>query len=823
MSPESSRNSSGRALFAVIVALFFLSGASGLVYQVIWVRLLTRVFGTTTFAVSALLAAFMGGLGLGSYVAARFLVRRRSPLLLFGLLELGVGVYAVSLLEILPLAESLFLSMARGGALSPFAEASLKVVLSFLLLLPPTTLMGASLPLLVKQTAHELGYLGRKSGGLYALNTFGAAFGCFAAGFYAIPSLGLSGTTLLAASINASVGIAAAALHARLGPAESAPPPESEPAPAGPLLLVFVAFAASGFVAIGLEVVWTRLFTLVFKGYTYSFSAMLTVLLLGIALGSLLFAPIADRSGDRRSLFGTLQVAIGVSAVLAAPLFLVAESFVRYATAVLGFDWSAQALAKFLVSLAILIVPTFLFGAQFPVVTRLATANVEGAGGRVGELYAVNVAGGILGALLTGFVLLPVLGTQKSLLLLSLALLASGVALLVGTRRRALAVAAAAAALTVGLSWDVSRKLHESWLTGEETVGFYREGADATVMVAENPPRVNEDKRILVNGSSASNSTHYGLSVNRIQGCIPFFFERMPGKVLATCFGTGITFGTLSQFGVDRIDGVDISPEVIAAAPRFGEQNYGVASQGRVTLHIDDGRNFLLKSTDRYDVITMEPMPPALAGVSDLYTREFYELCRERLAEGGIVSQWVPLYYLGLEDVRILYRTFAESFPHVLVFFYHFDTFLVGSYQPLRISADKFADRLRSERLIADLEQIGLASSERMLGTFLMDRAAVLEFAGGAPVMTDDLPYVEFSGPKSFDLSTTAYNYLAVTEHATSGRPYLAPASDPAFEHVGQAIDLLFEQNRDKWKAAREAQARRDRAREKAKAAGAID
>jgi spermidine synthase len=682
------------------------------------------------------------------------------------------------------------------------------------------------LPLLVKQTAHELGYLGRKTGGLYALNTLGAAFGCFAAGFVAIPALGLSATTLLAASINGSVGIAAIGLDALLDRPGAPTEPDKSPAGTGasaPLALVFIAFAASGFAAIGLEVIWTRLFTLVFKGYTYSFSAMLTVLLVGIALGSLLFAPIADRCVDRRSLFGTLQVSIGVSAVLAAPLFLVAERFVRYATAVFGFDWSAQALAKFLISLAILIVPTFLFGAQFPVVSRLATSNVEGAGGRVGELYSANVAGGILGALLTGFVLLPALGTQKSLLLLSLALVASGLLLLGGNRRRGFGAVAAVVALGVGLSWDVSRKLHEGWLTGEETMGFYREGADATVMVAENPPRVNEDKRILVNGSSASNSTHYGLSVNRIQGCIPFFFERMPGKVLATCFGTGITFGTLSQFGVERVDGVDISPEVIAAAPRFGDENYAVVSDGRVSLHIDDGRNFLLKSTDRYDVITMEPMPPALAGVSDLYTREFYELCRERLAPGGIVSQWVPLYYLGLEDVRILYRTFAESFPHVLVFFYHFDTFLVGSFEPLQLSPEKFAERLRSAELIADLEQIGLASSEQMLGTFLMDRAAVLSFAGDAPVMTDDLPYVEFSGPKSFDLSSTAGNYLAVTEHATSGRPYLASAGDPAFDYVADEIDLLFERNRVKWKSAREAQARRDREREKAKALGAID
>jgi spermidine synthase len=823
---------SPRGLFSIVVALFFLSGASGLVYQVIWVRLLTRIFGSTTFAVSALLAAFMGGLGLGSYLAGRFLSHRPSPLRLFGLLELGVGAYAVSLLTLLPSAESAFLSIAAGNGLSRLGESLLKIALSFALLLPPTMLMGASLPLLVQQSVTKLGSLGRRTGALYAVNTLGAAAGCFAAGFYGIPLWGLATTTFAAASINAFVGLCAIGLSLvdrneggeRQGDTDRAVPADASP-PA--LLFVFLAFATSGFAALGLEVIWTRLFTLVFKGYTYSFSAMLSVLLIGIALGSFVFARRADRARDvkaRKELLGGLQIAIASAVVLGAPLFLTTERFVRLSTIYFGNDWSVAAAAKFAASFAILIVPTLLFGAQFPVASRLATASVGSAGGQVGLLYGVNVLGGIAGALVTGFVLLPLLGTQKSLWLLAGALAATGFALigLRPFRPARLAFAVVPAVLAAVFSWDVSRRLHESWLVPDERIGFYREGAAATVMVAEYPPGVKKGKRILVNGSSASNSTQYGLSVNRIQGCIPFIFERMPKRVLATCFGTGITFGTLAQFDVERIDGVDISPEVIEAAPRFGAQNYDVVGQERVKIHIDDGRNYLLKSIERYDVITMEPMPPALAGVSDLYTREFYRLCRERLHPGGIVSQWVPLYYLGLDDVRMLYRTFAESFPYVLVFFYNFDTFLVGSDQPLLLSAEMFSARLLSDRLTADLSAIGLSTPERMLGTFLMDRPAVLRFAGSAPILTDDLPYVEFTGPKAIDLSTTAHNYLAVTEHATSARPYLAPSDDPAFAGLAADLEALFEDNQVRWSMAREAQARRDRELERARALGLV-
>ena len=823
MSPTDERPSARYWPFLLVLALFFLSGASGLVYQVIWVRLLTRIFGTTTFAVSALLAAFMAGLGLGAALASRYLMKVRHPLRWFGALEIGIGLYALALNAMLPAGEGLFLGLVSNLGLSIVGENFAKVALAFIVLVPPTTLVGASLPLLVKQSVNSLSTVGLRTGTLYAINTFGAAGGCFVAGFYTIPLWGMESTTQLAAAVNSFVGLAAITLSFLIAEPEPESsldePDESERSKTtSKLRWAVAAFTVSGFAALGLEVVWTRLLTLVFKGYSYSFTAMLTVFLIGIALGSVAFARAADRTRDPEALLGILQIAIGVSVTAFTALLVFSDDSRALLHYEFGYDFTGHMLAKFFIALVVLGVPTFLFGAQFPVVSRLATDEAHTAGRRVGLLYAMNVVGSILGALVTGYILIPLVGTQTSLRLLALSMVATGIALVLKRSQLSApskrAIVAAAVVLVVVLvvitPRDLSLHLHREWLQDGEIISHYEEGASATVMVGRFPGD-DSAKRILINGSSASNSSSYGLSVNRVQGSIPFLFDRMPKKVLAACFGTGITFGTLSQFDIEQMDGVDISPEVIRAAGQFREENYDVLNNDRVTIHIDDGRNFLLKSRENYDVITMEPMPPALAGVADMYTKEFYDLCKDHLTPGGVVSQWVPMYFLTLDDMKMLYQTFADAFPYVMVFYYTLDSFLVGSDEPLRLSPAAFEERLVSKQLARDLAAIELRSPEDLFSAYLMGRDAMLRFAGDAPIVTDDHPLVEFTAPTAVDLSTTSTNYLSVTEYAESVAPLL---NGVVSNELHTTLVERFEQQEWLWKSARDKAAeRRERAR----------
>ncbi len=569
-------------------------------------------------------------------------------------------------------------------------------------------------------------------------------------------------------------------------------------------------FALSGFCALGLEVVWTRLMTLVFSGYTYSFSIMLTVVLAGIATGSLIAAALADRSPDPLRLFGQLLVAIAVAVLATAPLFLYAEAWVRALVPHLGGGWAGQAAAQFVVGFLILFLPTFLFGATFPVVSRVAARSLDRLGRTVGHLYSANVAGGAIGSFAAGFLLVPGLGSESTLRLLACALLLLGIGLLAAspatTPRVRMANALgggllALAAVAVSPP-DLSRAIHRAWLRPGERMTFYREAAGGTVMVGERFTKdAGLDKRILISGTSASNSSHYGLRVNRIQGVLPFLFERAPRRVLGICFGTGVTFGTAAELA-ERLDGVEIVPDVVRAAPRFGPENYEVAASPRARIHFDDGRNFLLKTRERYDAVTMEPMPPALAGVVDLYTREFYSLCRSRLVPGGLVSQWVPLYYLGPDDVRMLYRTFAESFPHALVFISNYDTFLVGSDEPLRLSRRGFEERVRSVRLQHDLELLGLRRPDQMFGTFLLGREAMLRFAGGVPVLTDDLPYVEFTSPKYASLDSAFSNLRALTVHAESAADHLEAEEGGSASAFRAALAVEEQRTRETWREA---------------------
>jgi spermidine synthase len=544
------RDPRGRSwTYPVLLALFFLSGACGLVYQVVWLRKLSLVFGTTTFAVSAVISSFMAGLGLGSYVSGRFLAQRGRALQLFGAMEMGVGLYALALPALLSVVERSFTRAVGGLGVSAYGESLLKLGLSFLVLLLPTCLMGATLPLLAEHTVERFGHLGTRVGRLYALNTLGAAAGCFAAGFAAIPLLGVMGTTWAAAALNFTVGGVALLLGRERAPAETgADPPGALPPlyPPETLRWAIVAFAVSGFAGLGFEVVWTRLITLVFTGTTYAFTTMLSVYLVGIAAGSLAFGRVADRSRDPLRLFGFLEIAIGVSVLTMAQLFPRAESWVARLVPALGGGWFGEAAAKFLVGAALLILPTFLFGTTFPVASRTAARSLAGLGATIGRLYAANVAGGIAGAVAAGFVLVPVIGTDHTLRTLCGALLVLGLILVAASplataRGKGAAALLAAAGVALALatrSADVSQSIHQQWLKPGERVGFYREGVEGTVIVMETPAF----KRILVNGSQATNTGLVGLSINRLQGVLPFLFARLPGRVLAICFGSGMTF-----------------------------------------------------------------------------------------------------------------------------------------------------------------------------------------------------------------------------------------------------------------------------------------
>lgn len=765
----------GIFVFAAILLFFCISGACGLLYQVVWTRKLVLLFGTTAYAVSTVLSIFFLGLGLGSFWGGRLADRTQRPLFLYGVFEIVIGLWALLFIVGIGAGESAVVAVLR--LVSSARETGLVVrgLLAVVTLIVPVTLMGATLPLLSKFVTTER-VRGLRIGALYSINTFGAVAGCALTGFLLLATFGYTRTTVIGVAGNVGIGLLAILISRAIegrGAAILANTPKptlgapsigetrggtsSRPAALGVAKLVVLAFAVSGFSALALEVLWTRLLATCFIGTTYAFTTMLTTLLCGIGVGSAVASLFVDRSKHPVSLFGMVQLLFGLACLLG--LIQFAGFPERFASMQLdaGFDWLKLLRVKFFLSFLVLFPPTFLSGMTFPIAVKAVAKTRENVGESVGKLYAANTLGGVFGALAGGYVVLPSLGTQKGILLLGLVLCVMGALLILAcpTRRSAIKLLAVA----VGVAWvtvivmrlpsDVGLVMAKGPVPEGDKVIHYREGVEGTVAVSEPADNPTKSNRVLwINGVQATMAIEKGIRMNRLQGVLPLLFEHEPRTALFMCFGSGITCGMLAQGPFERIDAVEIARDVLEAAPLFEKDNLGVIDNPKVNFVVDDGRNFLLTTPNQYDVITFEPMPLALAGVSTFYTQEYYRLCLQHLTSGGLVSQWVPIHSLSPDLVHSLAYTFTTVFPEYCAWFINSDLFLIGSNQPLSVDYDLAMDRISTPEIQAALAQVGLGDTAELLTCFFMGKANLAEYVQGGSLVTDDRPWAEFVAPK---------------------------------------------------------------------------
>lgn len=759
-------------IFVLTLLFFFVSGTCGLLYQVVWTRKLVLLFGTTSYAVSTVLSIFFLGLGVGSIVGGRLADNHPRPLWRYGLFEIIVGLWAFVFILSVTYGEGVVVEILRLFEFNRGVGILLRALMALLLLFVPVVLMGATLPLLARFVNHEMRVQGMRIGTLYAMNTFGAVAGCFLTGFVLLAQFGYTRTTLIGAAANIIVGILAILLSKRY---ESNFLLDKTDSPAGsehmtnvavaqtPLLdkkrvaLVIAAFALSGFCGLALEVLWTRLLAILFLGTTYAYTTMLTTLLSGLALGSIFAALLCDRVRNPMALLGGVFMLCGVGSVLMMSWLAGMPEYIPAVVRGAMTNWDRVIFRTFLLCFAILIVPTFFLGMTFPLVVKSVSAGRPHIGRDIGRVYFANTIGGMLGAIAGGFLLIPLMGAHRGILLLALALLLMGVILVMNAPRLATAsrvTLAIGGVLLMGLAWqrapqDISQALNDGYIPEDHRVIHYREGVEGAVAVSEPlDAEEGEDRVLWINRVQATTSIERGVRMNRLQGVLPLLFDRDPQEVLFMCFGSGITAGTLALTDFERIDAVEISPEVLEAASFFEKDNLGVMDAPNVEFHVDDGRNFLLTTHNAYDVITFEPMPLALAGVSTFYTKEYYELCLERLKPGGMVSQWVPLHSTNPEVVRSLVATFTAVFPEYNAWFVNADLFLIGSNAPLHIDYPTLQTHFQRAGMAEVLADAGFPDPAEVIACFLMDHDALEAFTEGAPVMTDDRPWAEFIAPR---------------------------------------------------------------------------
>ena len=777
-------NPTRNPLFLAIPYLcLFVSGTASLVYELVWIRQLTLVFGGTLFAISAVLCAFMTGLALGAWGFVRYLNwqtrrgRTINPILLYGILEGLIGLYGLCFPLGLKLLEQIYpLALAGSVESGPFLHL-VEFSLSTLLMLPPTLLMGATLPIIghwsIGDKAHKIF---SNMSLLYGLNTFGAVFGCLYTQLYAIEQFGIRGTTGSAVAMNAFVLLLCIIYRREPETVEISRPPkkdrrrkveDDEPAPTRAVsILLLVIFIYSGMVSLSSEILWTRVLVFPMGSTLYSFALILATFLFSIALGSL----IAEKClGNSRWIlkFLLIEMGIGILGIGILPLLEQIPEWTARADQ-LFYDLENTAgrtlLVRSLFAFALMLPPTLGFGLLFPLANRIHLSLFGTVTGTLGNSYAFNTMGAVLGTVLTPFVFIPLFGIRFSLFaIFAVLILLSAIALAMyrDVRPGRFAVFLTMTGLLIfgGYSWSQpsvsTERLGDHNLARTEInvpkdqlrLLDYKEGDFTTLSVVEDTK--SGARTLYVNGFSTATVSESigGSAYMQAMGFVPMALHPDPKSALVVCFGTGNTLGTVSLFPGVQVDGVEIDRNVLSFAKWFSRWNHDVLDRPNTRIIVQDGRTFTRWTESQYDVITLEPMSPVQAGVVNLYSKEFYEQALDRLNPDGLMMQWLPLHLVGPEDARAIVKTFQEVFPHTSVWnsFLTRIVLLVGSREPIRLDKNRFDDLMRVQALKESAGQMGVRSFLDLTDFFLTDGDQLKPYLKDAPVITDNHPLLEFS------------------------------------------------------------------------------
>jgi spermidine synthase len=783
----------------VILGCFFLSGASGLVLEMLWTRLLTLVFGSTTLAVSTVLTAFMGGLGLGSYLAGRVADRLRNPVRAYALTEAAIGVYAL----LVPLVMLLYPALNRGLWRAFGDHYAILSVLRFCasagLLIVPTTLMGATLPILARhfvQRPWELRRVGLRIGTLYATNLFGAVAGAFLAGFVFLPTLGVRATNVVAASFNLTLAatiliarrlprfaetkpgaqaidelLEQAAADGQMTASDSLPPPIQLTPRARQVALA--AFAVSGATAMTLQVLWTRALAVLIGSSAYSFTLILLAFLVGLGSGSAVFGRASQRTANPVRWLAGLHLAIAGAIAVS---YLITDRLPLVFTWLLAsssFGVDGVLICQFALACLAVLPTTVLMGGVFPLTARIATAEIDTVGKDIGNAYALNTVGAIVGSFVSGFVILPKLGLQKGIYLVAVCGLGLAAALFacapgLARRRRRLGVGVAVVGALVGLAlprWNlmlfssgffrvsiardyIYRKLHKKeWKYPE--LAFYEDGIATTVSVDRWGKTLS-----LKNNGKVDASNEGDMPTQITVGLLPLLLYPgdHPPKVALIGYGSGVTAGAITQYPIGSLELVELEPAILQRASHlFDDVNHRPLDNPLVTAHAGDGRNFLTQRTDRFDVIVSQPSNPWLTGVSNLFTREYFRDIKRRLAPGGIFCQWAQLYELAPWNIKTIYRTVREEFSYVYVFAAEdlsSDTILIATEKPLTLDLHTVERAFSHPATRAEAKRGLIESAHDVFAYLLLAPDELESFTTGSPDNTDDNARIEFQAPR---------------------------------------------------------------------------
>jgi spermidine synthase len=806
--------------------MFFLSGAAALIYQVVWVRSLTLIFGGSHLAVTAVLSIFMAGLAIGGYTIGKYVDQVRKPLRLYGLLELGIALFALIFMGLMRLYPSIYIPLAQGKDNAHVYLLSIRVLFSVVALIIPTTLMGGTLPVLSRFVSRQPRTLRNYLSFLYGINTLGAVLGATAAGFLFLRLYSVNTTLTIAILTNAFIGVAALLLQGKAATVLASGPSVLEDSdvlsqaestglshPQGignafPQKLVLWGIGVSGFCALGYEVLWSRILTIVVGASVYSFTTMLVAFLAGIAIGSEAyglfpkFFKVKDKGMDRSVLwFGGVQVIIGVTALLVTIYIRdIPANSIRIQNYFLGIGISSFGMrvwSNFALALSYMVVPAFFMGVAFPLAGKIHAEYKKMVGSAVGEILAYNTVGAILGAATSGYVMVYLFGIERSLQMLIVINIGFGLLILLSLRKIdvlnwGMACLTAAAVLFLALNqnalriWDMKyfaifrNNQPEAFRTPEMVreaventdVLYYGEGVEAIVSSIKIK---GGEQSFITNGRIEASSHLQALQCQFTLGHLPILLNKNPKNVLVVGLGSGMTLGATSVHpSVEQITLLEIEPKVVGVAKTFEKYNHHVLDHPKLKIIFNDGRNFLMTSNKKFDVITADPIHPWFRGAGYLYTTEYFKLASEHLLPGGVICQWLPIYEMTPEDLKSVVRTFREHFKYTMLWLTHYDAELVGSNSPILIDEAELERRIAEPVIHSDLSRVMMGSATDFLSYFVMGTEGMKRFSEGGILNTDDNLYLEFSAP--FSIATPSVmeaNVHAIIKYREGILPYL--------------------------------------------------
>ena len=747
------RTLSNRLLFTAI----FISGASALIYQLIWVRLLGLVFGVSSFAVATVVAVFLLGLGLGSYFFGRWSERARDPLRIYLYVELGIAVtslIAYLVIETLPVYRYLY-EYAYNN-LGFYGLSVARLLLSMLVLLPPVFLIGGTMPLLAKYFLRDPANLGSSFSKIYYLNTLGACAGALLTGFVFVRYFGVIGTLMIAVGGNLLVALIIALSKRGTGvtrPATGEQQPYS-------YMLVFLFL--TGFISLSYEMLWVRILSTYGLSTSQAFALILAGFLLGFSVGAWVVARQVDRRRDLEAWFSAMSI---VTAFSGAVVLLLFRQFEALTIVLADATPMSQLALGMALAFTVSFIPAVFMGILFPLGVRIYAHDVDRIGAKAGNTFFSNTLGCVLGSLLTGFVLIPFVGMwNTTLLLINLSLLIAVAFLLRGRGpARAQWVSLVVVAAVANLLVFTDSKTFHAELKGPDPrtaaegldIIYYAEGLSGTVTAVER----GNYRGLFVDGQNVSGTDPVLLADSKMLAHVPLLLAEEPEVALTVGYGTGTTSGSMLLYDVE-VHAVEIEEKIIEAAPLFREVNYASYADADLDIVLDDARNYIATTDQEFSVIVTDVTNLKYKRNPYLYTREYFEIMRDALSEEGVAAAWLPVGGLSFNDLRTLIATFDSVFPHTTAWYFtqfptHF-IILVGTPGPILVNLEELREKMA--QVDSDLRSLNVDNVYKLASMLLLGESDIDSLVDGAPLHTDNRPILEYSDMDLYNVVDVAPN-----------------------------------------------------------------